>query len=431
MADRGVSPYIGTMTKKHSQTFDIAIVGGGLTGLLAALTLDHQGFTCALIDSGPAPKTGSKTPMKFDGRTTALAYGTKRLLANIGLWQELEHHACLMNDIRIFDGTPTDRFRQGTVSEGSLHFQRSQEDMTQAPLGFILENKHMLAAFQKKLPKAKNVTCFWGAQMSSFTPQKADAKLSLTDGQNISARVVLACDGRQSRLRGMANIRTTHTDYKQTAITCLLNIEKAHHNTAYQYFLPNGPLASLPMNDNKVSIVWTEKSTLAPALLALSDDAFIHQIGNRFGSLLGDISLEGERYSYPLNRVLATQFFSERLVLIGDAAHGIHPIAGQGFNLAIKDIAVLADVLTEMRETGLDIGHGSALEKYNDTRRFDGALTSFGSSAFNMLFSNESKSFRALRSLGMDLLAKTPLPQSLPKIAGADKGSLPSLMAED
>ncbi len=186
------------------------------------------------------------------------------------------------------------------------------------------------------------------------------------------------------------------------------------------------------MTDNRSSVVWSEKSALAPALLALPKDQFLAQLKNRLGDLLGEVELASKIYAYPLSMILSTRFFADRLVLIGDAAHGIHPIAGQGFNLGVKDIAALCDVLVEMRDAGLDIGHGTGLKKYDRWRRYDTTTMALGSGGFNLLFTQKSRGARTLRSAGMSMLTKiAPLNQRLMRHAGADLGDLPSLMQEE
>ena len=411
------------------KTPDIAIVGGGLAGMLAGLALAHSGFSSIVIDRNAEPLAAD-----FDGRTTALAYGAVRVFEQLGLWQDLAPKAGLMSDIMISDGTPADRFRAGHQSAGFMHF-RDEVEGVKKPLGFILENRHLRAVLEKAIAKTPQCSLIYNATMRDYRASTADVKITLNtplnSGDTIVAKLVLACDGRGSRLRAMAGIRTTTNDYHQTALTFVLKHSASHDNVAHQYFLPDGPFATLPMTDNRSSVVWSEKSALTPALLALPEDQFIAQLKNRLGDLLGEVELASKIYAYPLSMILPVKFFADRLVLIGDAAHGIHPIAGQGFNLGVKDIAALCDVLVEMRDAGLDIGHGTGLEKYERWRRHDTTTMALGSGGFNLLFTQKSHGVRALRSAGMSMLTKiAPLNQRLMRHAGADLGELPSLMRE-
>ncbi len=256
------------------------------------------------------------------------------------------------------------------------------------------------------------------------------ASLTLTTGERLAAPLIIAADGKASPLRGAAGIRVNTWGYAQTAIIACVAHERPHEGVAQELFLPSGPFAILPMTEDRSSIVWTERAAAAPAYLALGDAAFLSELQRRFGDYLGTLRLAGPRFAYPLAFHLAQSFAAARLALIGDAAHAIHPIAGQGYNLGVKDIAALAEVLGDARGVGLDLGAMSVLERYQRWRRFDSATLAFGTDALNRLFSNDWGPLRLARDLGMGAVnAVGPLRHFFMRQAGADVGRLPALMA--
>jgi 2-octaprenyl-6-methoxyphenol hydroxylase len=242
--------------------------------------------------------------------------------------------------------------------------------------------------------------------------------------------MVVAADGKHSALRRQAGIKINEWSYAQTGIVATVRHARAHGGVAHEFFLPSGPFAILPMTDNRSSLVWTERADAAPAYLALSDEEFLHEIENRFGEHLGAVALAGPRWSYPLSFHLSQRFIAPRLALLGDAARAVHPIAGQGFNLGVKDVAALADVLQEASGVGLDIGSMSVLENYQRWRRFDSVSLALGMDALVRLFSNDVAPIRLARDLGMAAVGKIPpLRRFFMRQAGADVGALPPLMA--
>ena len=404
---------------------DIAIVGGGLGGSLAALTLAQAGFTISLIDAAPP---GRNTLPAFDGRTTALAYASARLFQRLGLWTELEPHAGPISDILVTDGRPKDRFRTGRQASGHLHFDaRRLEEAT--PLGWIVENRRLRLAMAKAIKAQKSIDVIAPATCGPVETGTAGVTLPLDTGQRLSASLLIAADGKASPLREAAGIETLSWDYPQTGIVCTIAHERPHGGIAQEFFLPSGPFAILPMTENRSSIVWTEKADRAQSYLAMTDVDFVAALGARIGDYLGNLSLDGPRWSYPLSFHLATKFHADRLAVIGDAAHAIHPIAGQGYNLGVKDIAALRDVLVETRGAGLDIGNGTALARYHRWRYFDSAALAFGTDTLNRLFGIDNPLVRAVRSTGLGLVNRIdPMRDFFMKQAGADVGELPSLM---
>jgi len=404
---------------------DIIVAGGGLGGSLAALALAHQGFSVCLIDAAPRAST---TLPDFDGRTTALAYASTRLFRHLGLWDDLAADAGPINDILVTDGRPADRFRKGEQAAGFLHFD-SSELAEETPLGWIVENRRLRQVMNAALEARETIRVIAPATLGAVETGPASVTVPLDTGETLTGSLLIAADGRRSPLRERAGIRTLNWSYPQTGIVCTVAHEKDHLGIAQEFFLPSGPFAILPMTGNRSSLVWTEKADRAGSFLALSDEDFISEIEKRFGPYLGALSLEGPRWFYPLAFHLATKFYGERMALVGDAAHGIHPIAGQGFNLGVKDVGALCDVLSEHRGAGLDIGHGTALAQYDRWRQFDSASLAFGTDVLNRLFSNDNPALRLVRSTGMGLVNKVdPLRNFFMKQAGADLGTLPSLM---
>lgn len=416
----------GVMTETHR--FDIVIVGGGLAGGLAALTLANRGFSCALIDAAePAAMRASG----FDGRTTAISYASARVFRRLGLWDEAALEAEPIRDILVTDGRAKNRFDDGAVSSFALHFD-SRELEGETPLGWIVENRFLRDALFGAIEKQEGVTLFAPAKRETARFSAGEATVSLADGRTIAASLVIAADGRRSSLRAEANIKTNDWRYKQTGIVVTVAHERPHLGVAQEFFLPSGPFAILPMTDNRSSLVWTERADAAPAYLALDDAHFLKEIENRFGPYLGALSLAGPRWSYPLAFTLAQSYVAPRLALIGDAAHAIHPIAGQGYNLGVKDIAALVDVLSEGRDVGLDIGALTVLQNYQRWRRFDSAALALGTDLLNRLFSNDLPPLRLARDIGMGAVGKiAPLRKMFMRQAGADLGRLPSLMAAE
>ncbi len=405
--------------------FDVAIIGGGPAGGLAAITLAAKGFSCALIDA-VAPKT--TTADGFDGRTTALSYANGRLFRRMGLWDAIAHAAEPINDILVTDGQARGRFKEGHVSPFNLHFDSRELD-DETPLGWIVENTALRRALYSAIEKDERITLIAPAARIATNFNKPSADIMLNDNRSLSAKLVLAADGKNSPLREEVGLRTNRWRYDQHGIVVTVAHERPHKGVAQEFFLPSGPFAILPFTENRSSLVWTEKSSAVPAYLGLSDEAFRAEIESRFGPYLGKVSLAGPRFSYPLTFHIAQRFIAPRLALIGDAARTIHPIAGQGYNLGVKDIAAMADVLTNARAVGLDIGSLTVLADYERWRHFDSAMLAFGTDALNRLFSNDIGPLRFARSFGMGLVNRiTPLRHMFMKQAGADLGRLPSLL---
>jgi 2-octaprenyl-6-methoxyphenol hydroxylase len=414
------------VSKVQEITFDAVIVGGGLAGGLAALALAHEGFSVALVDAEtPEAMRGAD----FDGRTTAVAYAAARVFRRLGVWDAVEGEAEPILDILVTDGRRDAPARAGAVSSFHLHFD-SRELENGEPLGFIVENRLLRNAIYDGIARQPAISLFAPARRIRTDTGKAEAAVTLADGRVLRAPLVIAADGRHSPSRAEAAIKINSWSYRQTGIVATVIHERPHEGVAHELFLPGGPFAILPMTANRSNLVWTESRDAAPAYLALDDQQFLAAIAARFGDHLGALSLAGPRWSYPLAFHLAQSYVAPRLALIGDAAHAIHPIAGQGYNLGVKDIAALAETLVDARDLGLDIGSLATLENYQRWRRFDSSVLAFGGDALVKLFSNDFPPLRLARDVGMGAVnAIAPLRRMFMKQAGADLGRLPALMA--
>lgn len=407
-------------------SFDIVIIGGGLAGGLAAHALAREGFSVALVDTETPSAMRAET---FDGRTTALAYAAARVFRRLGLWDAVAKDAEPIRDILVTDGRREGPARSGFVSSFHLHFD-SRELENGEPLGFIIENRALRNSIYGAVECEKAAALFAPARRMRTDFGKGSASVTLADGRELTAALVIAADGRYSPSRAEAGIRVNSWSYPQTGIVATVAHERPHEGVAQELFLPSGPFAILPMTDNRSNLVWTEAKAAAPAYLALDDERFLAAIRARFGDYLGAVSLAGPRWSYPLAFHLAQSYVAPRLALIGDAAHAIHPIAGQGYNLGVKDIAALVETLVDARGLGLDIGSLSTLENYQRWRRFDSAALALGGDALVKLFSNDFAPLRLARDIGMGAVnAVAPLRKIFMKQAGADLGRLPELMA--
>jgi 2-octaprenyl-6-methoxyphenol hydroxylase len=406
--------------------FDAIIVGGGLAGGLAGLALAGAGLSTVVID---AQDPNAMRAAAFDGRTTALAYASARVFRRLGLWPLIAGAAEPIHDILVTDGRAKGRFRGGAVSPFHLHFD-SRELASGEPLGWIVENCALRDAIFDRLAGAAHVTLIAPARVAAVRYESAAGVVSLATGEELLAPLIIAADGKKSALRAEAGIKVNEWSYPQTGIVATVAHERPHMGVAHEFFLPFGPFAILPMTEQRASLVWTERADAAPAFLALDDAAFTREIASRFGEFLGELELAGPRWSYPLTFHLSQRFIAPRLALIGDAARAIHPIAGQGFNLGVKDIAALAEVLEEAAGLGLDIGHEATLAKYQRWRRFDSATLALGTDALNRLFSNDFAPLRFARDVGMGAVGRIPpLRRFFMRHAGADVGRLPALMA--
>ena len=397
---------------------DILIAGGGLSGLPLALACAQGGLSVTVVD---ALDPATATDAKFDGRVSAIAFASCRMLAQLGVTQHLEGQMQPINDIMVSDG----RVREG-ASPFFLHFDH--REIGDEPLGHLIENRHMRIALQKAVADQPLIRLI-APQSVTRVDYGAQAVATLGNGEKVSARLCFAADGRGSPTREAAGIKTVGWDYGQTGIVCTVEHEIPHDGVAQEYFLPGGPFAILPMVGNRASLVWTEKTADAKAILTLSDEAFADEMRARFGDYLGDCAPVGPRWSYPLTLQLARDYVRPRLALVGDAAHGIHPIAGQGLNLGLRDVAAAAEVVVDAARLGLDIGALDVLERYQRWRRFDNVALSLLMDGLNRLFSNDIGPVRLARDLGLGLVNQIgPARRFFMRHAGGVVGDLPRLL---
>ena len=396
----------------QSKKCDVAIVGGGMVGLSLALSLDRAGVAVSVIEKGSLRKMAAAT---FDGRGTAIAAGSQRILEGIGLWADLADAAEPILEIRVADG----------ASPLFLHYDHL--DVGEGPLGWIVENAHMRRVLSSAATAAQ-LTVF--EQTSLVDTNLASGKISLTlsGGKTVETRLVIAADGRRSSLRKMAGIDTVQWLYSQTGIVCAVEHEVPHEGIAHEHFLKAGPFAILPMTQNRSSIVWTEGTDVAPTILSMDDTEFGAELKYRFGDFLGDIRVCTQRWSYPLSAVHAKSYVAPRVALVGDAAHGIHPIAGQGFNLGLRDVAALAEIIVDQLRLGIDPGDGAALARYENWRKPDNMLMIAATDSLNRLFSNDLVTLRLARDVGLATVnVLAPFKRLLMRHAMGVVGDLPRL----
>ncbi len=400
---------------------DVIIVGGGLNGSVLAVALARAGLAVTLVDAGARAE---QAQADFDGRSYAMALTSCRMLQHLGLWDALAEVAQPILDIKVSDG----RAGEGP-SPFFMHF--SHGEIEEGPMGHMVEDRHLRPALMNAVD-ARGAEVIEGAQVVSHEVSDGGISVELADGATLQAHVVFAADGRASATADRAGIQRVGWDYEQTAIVCAVAHEKPHQGVAHQFFMPPGPLAILPLTGNRSSIVWSETAQTAQAFLDMSDDDFVSMLKPRFGDFLGDISLAGARYSYPLSLSLVTRMCGPRMALVGDAAHGVHPIAGQGLNAGMRDIAALTQVLTEARQRGEDIGASDVLGRYESWRRFDNTMLGLATDGFNRLFSNDRPVLRGLRDLGMGVVGALPgLRRQFIREAAGLTGNLPRLMQAD
>ncbi|MCK8464127.1 FAD-dependent monooxygenase [Aliiroseovarius sp. S1339] len=398
---------------------DILIVGGGLNGPALALALADTGFTVTIVDALPKTARGGED---FDGRGYALALASQRLLSAIGVWPTVAPNAQPLLDIRISDGRPGEG-----PSPFVLEFDHAEID--EGPMGYMVEDRFLSRALLNAVEAHPKVTLIDQETVVAQKVDPASVTLELASGKHLTGRMVVGCDGRRSGTCERAGINRHGHDYGQTSLVCAIDHELPHNGAAHQFFMPSGPLAILPLPGNQSSIVWTETHEEAARIHALDDEGYLDELRPRFGSFLGDISLAGGRFTYPLNLTVADAFVSDRLALVGDAAHGLHPIAGQGLNAGLKDVAALAEVLTHARRRGEDIGRIDVLERYQQWRRFDVAQMVAVTEATNRLFSNDNPILRATRDLGLGVVNAMPgLRRGFIREAAGLTGDLPRLL---
>ncbi|MFW5881234.1 MAG: FAD-dependent monooxygenase [Roseicyclus sp.] len=401
-----------------SHDADILIVGGGLNGPCLSLALARAGFRSVVIDALPEE---TRSGEGFDGRSYALALASVRMLGALGLWEELADNAQPILEVKASDGR---------AGEGPgpffLHFDHAE--IEEGPMGHMIEDRYLRRALLSAMEAEPRITHLPGTTVVAQETTDA-ARVTLDDGKRLLGEILIGADGRRGGTAARAGIRRIDRDYGQTALVCAVAHEKPHDGIAHQFFMPGGPLAILPLPGDRSSIVWSERTARAAEIAAMDDENYLDALRPAFGDFLGDISLAGARYSYPLSLSVAEAFVAPRLALVGDAAHGIHPIAGQGLNLGLRDVAALAEVLADAKRRGEAIAAADVLARYQTWRRFDTTAMALATDTFNRLFSNDNPAIRGLRGIGMGLVQALPgLRRGFIRQAAGLTGDMPRLL---
>ena len=395
---------------------DAIIFGGGLVGLALAAALDSSGLSAIVVDpADPEPRTDAT----FDGRTSAVSSSSMRMLRTIGVADHLQQPGCPIRTIAVADG----------LRPGGLHFEPDDDEA----LGWMHENRHLRAALQARADAGKNTWLLWKSRVASAERGGHQVVVALEDGRKLCAPLLIAADGRNSRTREEAGIRVARWRYDHQAIVSVLRHELPHDHVAYEIFYPTGPFALLPMTDDadghRSAIVWSVPNDDAAGWLGLSDQDFAAEAEAAMGGFLGPIALLAPRSSFPLGFHHAAQITAGRLALVGDAAHAIHPIAGQGLNLGFRDVAALAQVLVEGARLGLDLGDPQLLDRYQRWRSLDAWSVAFATDSLTRIYGVPGKTASAVRRFGMGLIERIgPIKNRLASEARGTSGDLPLLL---
>ncbi|MCH4091702.1 UbiH/UbiF/VisC/COQ6 family ubiquinone biosynthesis hydroxylase [Acetobacter sp.] len=379
----------------------VCIIGAGPVGATLACRLARDGVPVAVVDRAALPPMENP---EFDGRAYAIAAGPKNLLEAAGVWEHLPQVPCPIEDILVTDGRPGQ-------PPSSLSLEFTREDSTQ-PFGWMAEARALRVALNANLHDSPLVTVLAPADVS-IVRNESGATVKTTDGRTIRAQLVVAADGRGSRTRSKAGIPITKLAYGQSGIVCAIAHEHPHDNGALEHFLPGGPFAQLPMTGTDEhpylsAIVWSEKDAMAQRIAALPEEQFRRELKRRIGDRLGDVTPVGRRWVYPLAAQYAHHYTATRLVLAGDAAHGIHPIAGQGLNLGFRDVIALSDILITAHGKGEDLGNPALLARYQARCRPANMMMFMATDVLDRLFSNDNPVLRLARDVGIATVQRLP-----------------------
>jgi 2-octaprenyl-6-methoxyphenol hydroxylase len=391
----------GKADAKNRTALDILVAGAGYVGLAAAVSLKQArpSLAVAVVDAAPAGV------WQKDGRASAIAAAACRMLDQLGVWAEIAPEAQAITEMIVTDSRASDPLRpvfltfDGEVAPGEA-------------FAHMVANRDLNGALRRRA-ETLGIDIIEGVAVSAFDVNGAGITVHLADGATLKARLLIAADGVNSKLRDMAGIKTVKWDYGQSGIVCTVAHERPHNGRAEEHFLPAGPFATLPLKSDKdgthrSSIVWVERSEDAEKLVDGDDLVFEHELEQRFGLKLGEIRVADRPRAWPLGLTIARDFVAPRIALAGDAAHGIHPIAGQGLNLGFKDVAALAEVVVEADRLGQDVGALDVLERYQQWRRFDTLQMGITTDVLNRLFSNDIGPLRAVRDIGLGLVERMP-----------------------
>ncbi|QUS36960.1 FAD-dependent monooxygenase [Falsirhodobacter algicola] len=394
---------------------DVLIIGGGLNGLPLALALAQGGLGVTVVDARPAP---ARAGADFDGRAYSLAAASRRLLQAVGVWHRVEALSQPILRIRTAGARPI-------LGPSPFVLTFDSAEIEDAPMGSMLEDRFLYAALHEAVSEEPRIRLLSGETAAA----QDEGRVQLASGEWLSARLVIACDGRGSGMARRANIRRTGWSYDQTALVTAIEHERPHGGVAHQIFLPAGPLAILPLPGNRSSIVWSEANAVAAGVQALPEEEYRMAVQARLGDMLGAVRPVGTRFAYPLSLSLAERFVAPRLALVGDAAHGVHPLAGQGLNLGLRDVAALAETVIRAARRGEDPGAPDVLARYEAWRRPETRAMALGMDAMNRLFSNDNPLLRLGRDLGLGAVNALPgLRRPFIRQAAGLSGTLPVLL---
>lgn len=409
---------------KKLKPYDVIVVGGGLAGLTMTALLAERGAQVLCLDRD-APQTQLKS--NFDGRTTAISWGSRKVMRAAGVWKGLESEVCAIETIHILDGAANDR---------SLPLTFESREVGNRAFGWIVENRLLRHALLDRVCKHKNAEHVAPALVADFSGDDDNVTVILKDGREFSASLIIGADGRESFTREWMGIGARAWRYDQRAIVCVAEHENPHGHIAVEHFRAEGPFAILPMVDgprgrHRSSVVWTEHVPPRKSALRYDQDSFDAALQARFPAFYGTVRQVGERFSYPLGLIHAHNYVAPRMALVAEAAHGIHPIAGQGLNMGFRDIAALAELVGEALDNGDDPGGEELLDEYQRQRRFDNMAMAGATDSLNRLFSNDIGPVRVVRHLGLRAVAHLPVAkQFFMKQAMGAAGLLPGLMRD-
>ncbi|HXH53867.1 MAG TPA: FAD-dependent monooxygenase [Sphingomicrobium sp.] len=395
---------------------DVLIFGGGLVGLALVSALDSSGLSAILVDpADPDERSGAA----FDGRTSAVSSSSMRMLEAIGVSDHFLAPGGPIWTIAVADG----------LDPGGLRFHSDDCE----PLGWMHENRHLRAALRARAEAGRNAWLLWKSRVAAVDRGEHGVTVDLADGRKLCAPVLVGADGRNSPLREQAGIRVARWRYDQEAIVSVLRHERPHEHVAYEIFYPTGPFALLPMTDDgeghRSAIVWSVPSEDAPGWLSLTDDQFAAEARIAMGGFLGEVAMAAPRSTYPLGFHHAARITGRRLALVGDAAHAIHPIAGQGLNLGFRDAAALTQVLVEGARLGLDLGDAQLLARYQAWRSLDSLMVAMATDSLTRIYGVRGRAASAVRRLGMGLIDRlSPVKNRLMSEARGTSGDLPLLL---
>lgn len=402
----------------QDRSFNAVIAGGGFVGRALALALAKyapDGFRIALVDAEPADAA------RDDARASALSASSRNLLTALGVWPALEANAQAITSIEITDSPLNAALRP--------HLLGFEAELKPGVIAFMVENRDLHRALVDAVREMDAIELLAPQTATDYRADGFRAAVTLGDGSEIEAPLLVAADGKRSRLRERAGIECVGWSYPQAGIVTTVAHSKPHGGKAVQHFLPAGPFAILPLKGDRSSIVWSEERERAREILDGDDAAFLAELTKRFGVRLGEIAVAGPVQSFPLDFQLVRSFIADRLALVGDAAHAVHPLAGQGLNIGLRDVAALTETVVEAARLGLDIGSAPVLERYERWRRFDSVFSATAMDGLNRLFSSDSAPLRALRDLGLGLVDRAPaLKRFFVQEAAGTTGTVPRLL---